>query len=94
MGISKDLLIVGIVITIVTVMYISYLKDKAEIQKQQEIIEKLQAEKQKRKQEIKNKEFEEKQKKLKKEWEKKIKSRSKNETNISNLPTGNYTISF
>ena len=94
----KYITITLIAASVLAFMYASYMHDKAVIQEQKIELHNKDVKIQKQKQETKNNNFEARQKAIKEEWAKKVKkekkSKDKNETNISNLPDGTYSVDF
>ena len=95
---TKYITIALVAASVLFFMYASYMHDKAVIQQQKTELHNKDVKMQKQKQETKNKTFEARQKAIKQEWAKKVKSekakKDKNETNITCLPDGTYSIDF
>ena len=95
---TKYITIALIAASVLAFMYASYMHDKTVIQEQKTELHNKDVKIQEQKQETKNKTFEARQRAIKEEWAKKVKkekkSKDKNETNITCLPDGTYSVDF
>ena len=97
--ITKYIMITLVAASVLFFMYASYMHDKAVIQQQKTELHNKDVKIQEQKQETKNKTFEARQKAIKEGWMEKLRKekeakKDKNETNITCLPDGTYSVDF